>query len=326
MDLSLCKTDSEGDTLKEHKGFLLVLIAIFLFSVIEVLTKLIGSTYPKITPMVLAFVRFGIGTLTIGIILSALRVSKNEPIPLKKIPENWRGLALFGILGITGTFLLFHESVALTHASSAAVIFSINPVFVAIISSLRGGKEIGRVAGISIITAIVGLALVGVSFIGFPEGGGIWEFVFGNFLMIFSALIWAVVYTLKGKGYVDELGIYGSSLTPLVGFGIGSFSFLALATVFEDLSILLGLSLRAWIYLILLGAVTTGIGHWVFFKGLKIMKKEEVPTGVTPFYIKPIIATVLSWIILQEKLVLQPIFIIGTILTITAIITAQIKK
>ncbi len=312
--------------MKEYKGFFLVLIAIFLFSIIEVLTKLIGSTYPKITPMVLAFVRFGIGTLTIGIILSVLRICKNEPIPVGRISENWKGLTLFGILGITGTFILFHKGVALAHASSSAVIFSINPVFVTVIASLRGSKEIGRTTVISIIIAIIGLTLVGMSFIGFPQSGEVWGFVLGNLLMVFSALLWAVVYTLKGKGYVDKLGIYGSSLTPLIGFGIGSLSFLAIATVFEDLYILFGLPFRAWIYLILLGAVTTGIGHWVFFRGLKIMKKGEVPTGVTPFYIKPGIATFLSWIILQEKLVLQPVFIIGTILTITAIITAQVKK
>lgn len=136
------------------------------------------------------------------------------------------------------------------------------------------------------------------------------EFVLGNVLMVFSALVWAVVYTLKGKGFVDKLGVYGSSLTPLVGFGVGSVSFFVLATVFEDLSVLFGLPFRSWVYLILLGAVTTGIGHWLFFKGLKIMEKGEVPTGVTPFYIKPVIAPVLSWLILQEKLVLQPLFIL----------------
>lgn len=169
----------EGEILKEYKGFYLVLIAILLFTIIEVLTKLIGTTYSQITPMVLAFARFGIGTITVGIILFTVRISKKEPIPLGKLSKNWKDLVLFGILGITGTFVLFHEGVALSHASSAAVIFSINPVFVTIVASLRGDKRIGRTTGISIMCAMIGLALVGVSFVGFPKGGGVVGVCFG---------------------------------------------------------------------------------------------------------------------------------------------------
>lgn len=313
------------DTIKRYEGFSLVCVSIVLFSAIEVLSKIIELESGGISFLTLAFSRFAIGSLTLAFILLLTIGFKNDFPITKTIVKNWKGLAVFGILGIGLTFLFFHWGVMLTNASNAAVIFSINPVFVTVFSAIQLKTGIGRVRIFSLFLAIAGLILVGSGFGVLENVSNITLFWIGNLIMLMSAVIQALVYTLQGKKYIDRIGSHGPLLVLLVGFTIGSLIFLTGAIISGNIQILFHLSTRTWVYLIILGVITSAIGHWLFLKGLKVMEKSEVPRGVTPFYIKPMIAPVLSWVLLGEKLITEPEFLIGTILITLAIIIAQTK-
>lgn len=292
-------------------ALLLMVIAIILFSTIEVLSKLVQ---PEVTPIVLAFMRFLIG----GIILSIILPFRCSSLPKGAIIENWKGIAFFGFLGIGLTFILFHWGISLTTASNAAVIFSANPIFVAIFASLQEKKKISFWLYLSILSAILGLFFVGFKV---PEEITTFNFIFGNILMLSAAIIWAGVYTLRGKEYVHK---FGPVRTSILSFGMGIIPlFLAILFSKEDLTILLHLSIETWIYLVFLGGVSTGIGHWLFFEGLLKGETEKV---TTPFYLKPVIAPFLAWIFLGEQILADWVFRVGIILLFIAILFAQIKS
>jgi drug/metabolite transporter (DMT)-like permease len=292
-------------------ALLLMTVAIILFSTIEVFSK---RVQPEVTPIVLAFMRFLIG----GIILSIILPFRYSSLPKGAIIENWKGIAFFGFLGIGFTFILFHWGLSMTMASNAAVIFSANPIFVAIFASLQEKKRISFWFSLSILFAILGLFFVGFKV---PEEITSRNFLFGNILMLLAAIIWAWVYTLKGKEYVHK---FGPVRTPILSFGTGIIPlFLAILFSKEDLTVLLHLSIETWIYLAFLGGAATGIGHWLFFEGLLKGEAEKV---TTPFYLKPVIAPVLAYIFLGEQILADWVFRVGVIFLFSAIILAQIKS
>jgi drug/metabolite transporter (DMT)-like permease len=69
-----------------------------------------------------------------------------------------------------------------------------------------------------------------------------------------------------------------------------------------------------WGILIYLGIFTGGLGYVLFFKGLQLM---EASKGITIFYLKPIIATFLSFLLLHE--VPGPSLYIGIVIEIVAL-------
>lgn len=298
---------------KSYRGLWLVTVAITLFSTIEVLSKFVQ---PEVTPMVLAFVRFSLGGITLAILLPF----RHSSLPKGAIIEHWKGLAGFGTLGIGLTFILFHWGISITRAANAAVIFSANPTFVAILALLLWKKKMPRWFFLSPLFAFLGLFLVGTQLFNIPEGIALRDFLFGNFLMLLSAVVWAAVYTLKGEEYVH---LFGPLRTALFGFSIGVIPlFLAIPFFKENLAVLWHLSVVTWVYLVFLGVIATGIGHWLFFEGLKEMEAARV---TTPFYLKPVIAPFLAWLLLGEQILANWEFIVGVALLFFAIIFAQIK-
>lgn len=69
-----------------------------------------------------------------------------------------------------------------------------------------------------------------------------------------------------------------------------------------------------WALLIYLGVFTGGLGYVLFFQGLQLM---EASKGITIFYLKPLIATSLSFILLQE--IPGPSLYIGIVIEIIAL-------
>jgi drug/metabolite transporter (DMT)-like permease len=280
----------------------LVTTAIILWSSVEVISK---HVQPEINPLWLTMTRFSIGVLTLAIVYSfERRKNKRFGIPHKK-------LVLLGLLGLTITFSLFQFGIYFTKASSAAVIYSTNPIFVTIFAAWQGEK-VKRYQSAGILLGFIGVFLVMAE--SALEGLLSTSYLLGNILMLLAGIGWAS-YTIYGRKYVAK---YGAIPTILFSLSYGLIFLFPIALVGEDISVLWNLSLETWAYITFLGVIVVGLGFVLYFKGLEGI---EASRGITPFYLKPVLASIIAWLWLGESI--GPIFVVGLAAVASSIILAQ---
>ncbi len=273
-------------------GYLMVLGAIVLFSTIEVVSRYLQSGTGFQTPLEpeqVAALRFILGGL---FLLPAVVVGgKRRRSVFRVLRLHMPAVAFLGAVGVFLGFYLFHRGIALSDASSAAVIFSVNPVFTALLASLVLRERIRFRAWLGVALGLVGAlaALTGFRFTGLLSRD---EFL-GHAMVLGSAGCWAV-YTVYGKRYAEEFGGLTVSFWSIATGSLLFSVFLALKGGWKDVT---AYHPATWGWLIYLGAVTVGLGYLLYFGG---MRRVEASRGASLFYLKPVLALFLARLFLGE--------------------------
>jgi drug/metabolite transporter (DMT)-like permease len=275
------------------RGYLLVLGAIILFSTIEVVSKYLqsgeGAAGP-VGPSQVATLRFVFGAVFILLLVLGRRETRFLAEAVKK---DGLPIALLGAVGVFLTFFLMHEGIETTSASTAAVVFSMNPVFTVLIASLALRERLGLLGWLG-----VGIGLLGAfaAITGFKLSGLFSRDDFlGSLLVLISAVTWSV-YTVYGKKYSER---YGSLVLSFLTMVVGSVLLSVLLTVQGGWGEMAGYDLRAWVWLLYLGIITVGVGYILYFGG---MRRVPASRGASLFYLKPILAVFIAYLALGEPI------------------------
>lgn len=273
-------------------GYLMVLGAVLLFSTIEVVSRYLQAGTPFQGPLgaeQVAALRFILGVaFLLPVVITGKRRRKAT---LRALRLHMPAMAFLGGVGIFLAFYLFHRGVALSGASPAAVIFSANPVFTALLARLVLGERLEARGWMGIGLGLVG-ALAAVTGFRFTGLLGREDFL-GNALVLGSALCWAV-YTVYGKRYAEE---QGGLTVSFLSITMGSLFFAVMLTVKSAWKDMAGYHPLTWAWLLYLGVVTVGIGYLLYFGG---MRRIEVSRGASLFYVKPVLALLLARLFLGE--------------------------
>lgn len=276
-------------------SYVLIFITIFLFSTIEVFSKIING---EIDPIYLAFLRFFIsGTLILLFNIKKIKlIEKNDVIKL----------IVWGIIGVSLALSFFHLSLKTLEASQAAVIFSLNPLFssIAAVFILKEKFKIKNIFGI--LFGIIGTYIMIFGFEKF-----ILNEIYGVLLMFLSAILFGI-YVVAAKSLSKK---YGAIFTTGILFFIGSLFYIPFI---KDYNIEGGA--ETYFIILYLILIATGLAYIFYFYGLR---KVNVSAGTSMFFIKPVLASVFSVIFLKEKLYIN--FYIGVLLIMTALFIS-IKK
>lgn len=263
------------------KAYLFVVIAALLFGSMEVACKIGGG---NLDSMQLTLLRFIIG----GIVLlpfALVEMRKNHVrIGLKDFAE----LSLTGIIGIPVSMVMFQMGVEMTNASTASVLFCINPIFTMVFAHFILGESMTRSK-----IAIMGMALVGIIFMFRPwdiQGG---NSVGGMILMVVSSFFFSM-YTVAGKAVTKRIGLFAQAC----------FSFLIGSAVLFIVMLIFGRpilqnaadSIPVILYT---GIVITGFGYIIYFKAIQL---SDATTGSYTFFLKPAIAPVMAVVVLGENI------------------------
>jgi drug/metabolite transporter (DMT)-like permease len=266
-------------------GYLLILFTITLFSTLEVTGKLIGS---NISPFAITAYRFLIGGLLI--LPFAIKSIKNRKQKLKF--KDFAKLSVAGIINVTFAMLFLQLAVKYGEASISAILVSSNSIFVAIFSSLFFKEKLNKTKIISLILGVFGLTLIILQEHGSTSTAShpVLGIVFGCLAAISFGL-----YTVISKQYVKQ---YGNMITNSVSFLIGSFTLITIS-LFSGFDLTVAFTKSNMLLLSYLGIFVSGIAYLTFFEGLK-----RVPTtiGSMFFFLKPIIASILAYLLFGEKL------------------------
>lgn len=281
------------------RGFLYVFGAIVLFSTIEVVSKYLQSGMGTGKPLgadQVASLRFMLGGLLLlpfavggGRGSLAARAVRNDPVPL----------VLLGVVGVFLTFFLFHQGVERASASTAAVVFSGNPIFTSLLAVLLLKERLRAVGWLGIGLGFLG-ALAAVT--GFHLSGLFSRDDFlGGILVLSSALTWSA-YTVYGKRYSQ---VYGGLTVSFLSIVAGSAMFALLLGVRGGWGELASYDAGTWGWLLYLGMVTVGIGYLLYFEG---MRQVPASRGASLFYLKPILALLLAHYALGEPVTYALVF------------------
>jgi drug/metabolite transporter (DMT)-like permease len=282
---------------KHHNlsGYLLVILAVIVFSTIEVASQYIQID-KEVSAFDLSLLRFGIGGIFL-VIAAFARVGKSEMLRILKI-DGWR-IALLGLIGTTGLALCYHRSLMLTSSMIGGAIFSINPAVVALIFIV---SRVEKLSWSKIVGIALGIVCVYVTNKGahshepeFPN------YFVGNLLMISAVLAWSFYFFLI-RDYIRKYNPVVVSAIAIAGGSIGLMVIVPLIPLLgwgETLTFYKTLTPLGWGLVVYLGVVTVGLGYYWLYTGLA---KTGVSKGMMIFFIKPALVALLAHFLQHQPL------------------------
>lgn len=282
-----------------------------LFSTIEIVSKYL-MIHANAKPLTISVVRFLLG----GFVLLPIALVRLKTKKSTLIKGDLKRLVWFGTLCVALTFNLFQLSIVYLKGSTSAIVFSSNPLFIAIFSALLlKAKEDSRLSHTNIAGLILGF--VGVLLFSFETGHFDWNSVLGILIMIGAAISWAY-FSVSSLRMFRRIGAF--TFVPLMVF-FGALINIPVAFLLEKLlgrvippfagtfQNLLSLSASAMLPLLWLGLVGVGIAYVLYFSGLE---RSSVSRAGSMFYLKPVFASIFAIFILGEFI--NPPQIMGTLL------------
>ncbi|MGE4352632.1 MAG: DMT family transporter [Oscillospiraceae bacterium] len=278
------------------KCYFSVVATAFLFGTLEVSIKYTGATFNAIQ---LTFIRFLIG----GIMLLPFGI-----IDLKKrgyrLTSGDLGYLLFlGITCVCLSMALLQLSITGINANLAAVIICTSPLFTMIFAHFLANDPFTKRKALVLLLMLTGLVIVAD-----PTkvlSGSINPLYLGY--AVLSSIIFGL-YTAAGKRRIAKIGgMAQNSLSFLFGCAI-----LLVVMLIADIPVLQGVQWQSAPILLYLGIFVTGFGYYFYLKAIELAGPS---TASIAFFLKPVIAPILAFIVLKEpitvNLVVGVIFILA---------------
>lgn len=261
--------------------YVYILLTAFLFGTMEVSLKIGGSS---LDPMQITGIRFfiaGVFFLPIGLV----ELKKKQ---IRLDAGDFGRLAIMGIICVPLCMVMFQLGIVRSNASTAAVLFSSNPIFTMIIAHFIGGEGFSKNKGILTLLGAAGIFMMIRP----------WDIQAGNsasgaFFSIAAAALFGL-HTVMGKKSIEKMGItahtgfsflFGSSVLFLMMIPMGR---PVLKGVMQNLAIIFYVSV-----------VVTALGFLFYFLAIKV---SDATTGSISFFLKIAIAPVIAVIVMSDKL------------------------
>jgi drug/metabolite transporter (DMT)-like permease len=280
------------------KGYLYIFLATILFSSMEVALKLFSNSFH---PLQVNFLRFLIG----AVILLPPAISGLKKRSAKLNRSDLLFFALTGFLCIVVSMGLYQMAILYSTATTVAVLFSCNPVFVLFFAYLLLKEKIYSYNIISIVICIAGILVI-------ADPLKLSESIAGCVLTVLAALMFAL-YNVVGR---TRSAKYGGIAFTCFSFVFGCLELLLLISLTHAApvaALLNGMGLHVFAYapifagltpetlpgLAYIGIFVTGLGYTFYF--LAIEETSAVTASVV-FNVKPVLAPILALLILRESI------------------------
>jgi len=263
-----------------RKEYIYIVITAIIFSTIELTGKIVGG---GLSAFQVTFIRFFIG----AVILFPFAI---RDIIKNKIKVNYRDilfLTLEGILCIPISMSLLQLAVCYTKASTAAVVFCINPVFTVPFAYFILGEKINKNTMYSMALSFIGVIVI------FNPLKLSYD-IKGMIIALMAAVAFSL-YSVLSKVKINKFGGYVFNCFTFI---LGNSVLFFILFLFK-LPIVKGVIVSNLPVLAYMGIVVTGIGYILFLYSIE--KTSAVTTSVV-FFLKPAIAPLLSFMFLREHI------------------------
>lgn len=270
---------------------------------------LIKMGLKEIPPITFATVRFLVAS---AFLLLAFSLT-SELSSIKHIPApDWVRLLVLGITGIGLLSIFQFIGLSYTTAISASILLATNPIFITIFSAafLQERIDSDKVAGILI--AFLGVTFI-VTKLELTTSVFSSESFLGDILILGSALSWAV-NTVVGKSMFKT---YSPITITVVSISLGSLLLFAFTLFHEDIGTLTQISAAAWVNILYLALVCSGLAYFLWYKALALLEASKA--GVFLFTI-PVYTMLIANLTLGEAITIP--MVVGAALVIVGVYLA----
>ncbi len=285
-----------------NRSKLSLIFSMFIFGTIGIFRR-----YIPLPSSLLAMARGAIGVVFLLIFMAV----KKEKLGFREIKDKILLLCISGVF-IGFNWILLFEAYNYTTVATATLCYYMAPVFVIIASPFLFKEKLTLKKIICVIVALVGMVLVsGVIETGFSGAG---EFK-GVLLGLGAAVLYATVVLMNKKtagvpAYTKTVIQLGSAAIVLLPYTLLTENFAELT--FEPLTIIM---------LLIVGVVHTGWSYALYFGSMDNLKAQTVAIFS---YIDPVVAIILSALILNEEM---SIFgVIGAILVLGSTMISELPS
>lgn len=249
----------------------------------------------EVSPITVIWLRFLIGWIILGI-FAHKRGELNLP--------SWKDALRFawlGFLGITLHQWMQSSGLVTSEASTTAWIVSSTPVFMALLGWLFLKEKLTWPSISGILLAGIGVLLV-VSKGNFSSlfAGGFGKP--GDVLILISAPVWAIYSVFSRPALQRHSATKVTFYTLLFGWMLSSIEF-SLGSRWTEFS---QLTISGWTAILYLGVLCSALAYIFYNDGLQVLSSSQVGAFL---YIEPLVATLVSAVLLSEQIV--PATIIG---------------
>ncbi|MBQ5677075.1 MAG: EamA family transporter [Lachnospiraceae bacterium] len=285
---------------------LCLILAMTIFSTIGIFRR-----YIPLSSGMLAAVRGIVGTIFLLLVF----FSKKEKFHADTIKKNLFLLLLSGcFIGINWIFLF--ESYRYTTVATATLCYYMAPIFVMLVSPFLFKEKMTIKKGLCIVSALIGMVFVSGILTEVPvndmsQDSQLKGIVFG----LLAAAFYASVILLNKK--ISGVGAYEKTIFQLGSAAITILPYVLLTESFEAMN----LTPNILVLIIFVGIVHTGIAYTLYFHSMGDLKAQTIALYS---YIDPILAIILSAIILKEHM--HPLAIIGAVLILGAAMISEMPE
>jgi len=257
-------------------------IAVLAWGVSFIATKV---ALREVAPITVVWLRFALG-------LPVLVLAARARGALGGVPR--RTLVHFAGLGLLGIALhqwLQSTALVTARASSAAWLVTTAPVFIALLGRVFLGERLpaARAAGNALAAAGVLLVVAGAP--GAAPGA---PAALGDWLILLSALNWAVFSVLSRRGLREHAPAKMMLYVMVAGFAVISIQFAASGRAAE-----IGrLSTAGWGAVGFLGLVCSGLAYMLWYQGLEVLPAARAGAFL---YLEPLATMVAAPAVLGER-------------------------
>ena len=282
-----------------------IIISMVIFGTIGIFRRHID-----LSSSVLALLRGVVGTA----FLFALMRLRGQKADMGGIKRNLPVLALSGAL-IGFNWILLFEAYRYTTVATATLCYYMAPIFVILCSPILLKERLSSKKLLCVGTALAGMVLVsGVLQAGF---GGAAELT-GVFLGLGAAVLYASVILLNKR--IDGLGANDRTMVQLFAAAIVLVPY-TLLTGELTIGALLALDAMGLLMLMVVCIVHTGAAYAMYFGAMKVLPAQTV---ALLSYIDPVVAIVLSALLLGEKMGVPAM--IGAVLVLGAAVVSELPE
>lgn len=264
----------------DQKGRNQLILSMCIFGTIGILRR-----YIPLSSSLIALVRGIIGAAFLMLMVALRRTPLNKAA----IRQNLLLLILSGT-AIGFNWILLFESYNYTSVATATLCYYLAPILVILASPLVLKEKMTLKKGICTLIALIGMVLV--SGILETDFGGLAEMQ-GVFYGLGAAVLYASVILMNKK--MKAIPSYDKTIIQLV---IASAALLPYVLLTEDWSAV-SLTPVSVALLLVAGIVHTGFAYQMYFGSMEVLKAHTVALFS---YIDPILAIVLSMVVLQEPM------------------------
>lgn len=279
-----------------------VILSMFIYGTIGVFVR-----YIPLPSSLIAMVR---GLLGAPFLLLVMLVQKKR-LSGAVIRKNLPLLCVLGVLLGTNWILLF-ESYRFTTVATATLCYYTAPIFIVAASPFLLRERMTLRKLLCVLTALLGMVFVsGVAEKGIPSLGEIR----GVLLALGAAVLYAAIVMLNKK--LKDISAFDRTIMQLAISALVLLPYNMLSGGFQGIS----LSGFSALMLLVVGVVHTGFAYYLYFGSMEDLNSQ---TLAILSYIDPVVAVILSALILGEKLGLFGLT--GAVLILGAAVVSELPE